>query len=48
MEHPTLITPGLEAVYLVPVETAPSLAVPILDENGQVLRDEDGLPIYEE
>lgn len=47
-EQPIIITPVLEDVYVVPVELADPSASMILDEYGQPLRDENGLPLYEE
>ena len=47
METPLLIPVALEEIYLVPVEAVESLAAPIMDEDGRVIRDEVGLPISE-
>ena len=47
METPLLTPVALEEIYLVPVEAVESLTAPILDEDGRIIRDEAGLPIYE-
>jgi len=44
---PLLAIPALEAVALAPVEIADATATPVRDEETRILRDEDGLPIYE-
>jgi hypothetical protein len=44
---PTLITPALEEIYLIPADLTDATATTILDEETRLLRDELGLPIYE-
>lgn len=48
MEAPMLTIPALEEIHLVPVEVVTADDVPIRDEETRLLRDEDGLTIYEE
>lgn len=46
-EAPALVIPALECVYLTPSEIAAATVTPIWDEEMRILRDEDGLYIYE-
>lgn len=46
-QAPILTIPAIEPVYLTPVELVEATWVPILDEETRILRDDQGLPIYE-
>jgi hypothetical protein len=46
-EDPILIVPALEEIILTPAELTEAMATPIRDEEARILRDEQGLPIYE-
>jgi hypothetical protein len=46
-ESPDILIPALEDVYLCPADLADATATPIRDEEMRLLRDEQGLIIYE-
>ncbi len=46
-EDPILIIPALEEIILTPADLTEATATPIRDEETRLLRDEQGLPIYE-
>lgn len=44
---PEIVTPFLREIILTPVELAGATDVPIRDEPGGIILDEQGLPICE-
>jgi hypothetical protein len=46
-DDPVLIVPALSEIILTPAELADATAVPIRDELGGILLDEQGLAICE-
>lgn len=46
MDERPLQTPALEQVYLVPPELVEPGSAPLLDDNGQPLRGDDGRVLY--
>jgi len=46
-QEPTLTTPCLREVILTPAAVAGATDIPLMDELGGILLDENGLPICE-
>jgi hypothetical protein len=46
-DDPIIVTPALAEIILVPAELHEADATPIRDEQGGIILDEQGLPIYE-
>ncbi len=47
MDEPVLIIPVLAEIILTPVEVAEAATIPIRDELGGIILDEQGLPVCE-
>ena len=46
-DAPNIVTPALREIILTPAEVRPADWTPIRDEEGQMILDEQGLPICE-